>query len=118
MTTKATEARLTEVEIGVRAAKEKKRKSEEAQLKRDLNEAFSSPAGRRALRWIMRVCGYQHPSIVADPRSGEIVFNSTIYNEARRNFYLTLRGYLPRRILTQVELQDAITEDLGQDLFM
>lgn len=117
MTTKATEARLTETEINARIAREKKRKKEEAQLRRDLAETFSTAHGRRSLRWIMKVCGYQQPSVVADRQSGEIVINSTVYNEARRNFYLTLRGYLTRSILKQVELQDANTEDLGLDLF-
>lgn len=114
---KATEARLSDSDRNAREARERLRHKQEAQLKRDLNETFSTPAGRRSLFWLMQICGYQRPSVVADPQSGEVVINSTVYNEARRNLYLTLRSFLTRQILTDVELRGTQSEDSGLDLF-
>lgn len=117
MTTKATDARLTDVERFARDAKDKLRHKEDAQLKRDLNETFDSPAGRRSLLWLINLCGYHKFDTVADPTSGEIMIKSTLYNQGRRNLYISIRQHLKKPILIDVEHRGDYKEDLGNDLF-
>ena len=117
MTTKATDARLNDVEKFARDAKDKLRHKEDSQLKRDLNDVFSSPAGRRVLCWIINLCGFHKADTVADPTSGEIMIRSTIYNQARRNLYLAIRIHIKKQILIDVEHRGDYKEDLGNDLF-
>lgn len=117
MVTKAAEARLSEEDKNARIAKDKLRRKLEAALRRDLNETFATPAGRRSLYWFMTSSGYQKYDTVADPESGEIMPRSSFYNMARRNFYLNLRQFLKKDILRDVEHRDDVIEDLGLDLF-
>jgi len=114
---KAVEARLNDDEKNAKIAADKLRRKSEAALRRDLNETFATPAGRRALYWFMRNSGYQKYDTVADPASGEIMTKSSLYNMARRNFYLNLRVFLKKEILKDVEHRDDYVEDLGADLF-
>lgn len=117
MATKGTEARLTDTERNARESRDKLRRKVESALRRDLNETFSTPAGRRSLYWFMTSSGYQKYDTVADPDSGEIMTRSSFYNMARRNFYLNLRQFLKKDILRDIEHRDDVVEDLGLDLF-
>ena len=114
---KAAEARLSDDEREAKVARDKLRRKREAALRRDLNETFATPAGRRSLYWLMHNSGFQKYDTVADPGTGEIMTKSTLYNMGRRNFYLNLRSFLKKDILRDVEHRDDYVEDLGMDLF-
>ncbi len=114
---KAVEARLSDAEREAKIARDKLRRKQEAGLRRDLNETFATPAGRRALYWLMKNAGYQKYDTVVDPNSGEIMTISSLYNMGRRNFYLNLRSFLKKDILKDIEHRDDYVENLGADLF-
>ena len=59
--------------------------------------------GLLVFRDIMQQCGFQAPSVVANPQTGEIYIDSTVYNEARRNLWLDLRKKMPIDRLVLVE---------------
>ncbi len=81
-----------------------KRKAER-RLTSDMRKVFGSDEGVRVLRWLMIECGYQMPSVVANKETTEIYTDSTVYNEARRNLYLTMRRYMSPKILVPVEIE-------------
>jgi len=114
--TLAADARRTDAEIKAREESGRKKAVEIAQLRKDMNETFATASGRRTLRWIMELCGYQRPSIIADPVSGNPLLDGTIYNEARRNLYLSLRRYLSQEILIPVE-NKGLEVDEAEDMF-
>ena len=101
--TKAADVRLSEDQKNAREERDSKRAVEQAKLRKDLNETFATAAGLNSLRWLMEMCGYQRPSIIADPANGNPLTDGTIYNEARRNLYLSLRKFLKSEILIPVE---------------
>ncbi len=71
----------------------------------DFADICAKAEGRNVLRYIMNQCGYQKPSVVVDPTTGEINDRSTLYNEARRNLYLDLRKFIPTRLLKKIEFE-------------
>lgn len=87
--------------------REERKKKEAGQelkkLRQDFNQVFNTPAGKRVLSFLMRECGYQRSSTVFSPTTQEVVASSTIYHEARRNVWLTVRGLLLPEILKNVE---------------
>jgi hypothetical protein len=88
-----------------------KQKVQSAQLRQDLRQTFSSTHGKRALRFLLEICGFHNVSIVGNPQTGDVHDRGTLYNEARRNVYLELRAYLSNEILRDVEFyQSEITE--------
>lgn len=101
--TQAADVRLSEEDRRKKRAEDDKKAAELAQFRKDLNETFGSGAGRRVLRWLMDTCGYQRPSVIADPANGNPLTEGTVYNEARRNLYLSIRKYLSSEILIPVE---------------
>lgn len=101
--TRVTDLRTSEAEAKAKQEAADNAARKQALLKKDINETFASAQGMATLRYIMDLCGYQRPSTVADPATGEIMYNSTIYNEARRNIYLSIRKFLKRETLISVE---------------
>ncbi len=101
----------------IAAARKKQKEAQAEELKkhnRELRNIFAVVCGQAegilVFRHIMRQCGYQKPSVVANPNSGEINTNSTVYNEARRNLYLSLRKLIPQKYLKQIEFSRSIKE--------
>jgi hypothetical protein len=78
-------------------------KKEFESLKRDFNSVFASDGGVRVLNYIAKTCGFFGSSIVANPATGEINVQSTLYNDARRTVYLELRKMLRDDIVGQAE---------------
>lgn len=74
------------------------------EFQRALRETFATPAGRRALYWIMRCCGYQGPNAFSNRQTGDILKASLEFNEGRRALYLEIRKHLDRDTLTEVEI--------------
>ena len=66
--------------------------------------------GRIMIEDIMNLCGFHTPSVTVDPTTGEINTNSTIYNEARRNIYLTVRGRIPPKYRNMIETENSEDE--------
>jgi len=114
--TKTADRRATDESKRKKVGQEKKEKEKAALLKRDIRETFATGFGQRTLRYIMDLCGYQRPSVVADPSSGEVMTQSTVYNEARRNLYLTLRKYVSVDVLRKVE-NKGLEQDEENNLF-
>jgi len=114
---KASLARLPE---HLREKELQKRKRLASALRRvtnDINQTFASDHGKRTLRYILDLCGYQKYSTSADPESGEINVQATIYNEARRNLYLKLRSFLKREILMDVENKGLSIDEEELDIY-
>lgn len=51
----------------------------------------------------MEASGYQIRSVIQDPETLELNFNSTLYNEGRRSIYIGLRKHLRNETLAKVE---------------
>lgn len=82
-----------------------------ALLRQDIIKTVDTEHGLTVFRHIMYICGYQSPSVVANSQTGEINIHSTVYNEARRNLWLTLRQYIPQDRLTLIEIQQTVGDD-------
>jgi hypothetical protein len=111
-----------------KSAHQKRDKSEPREIqqtdsRKKLKDAFrkvsATEAGRDILKYLMDECGFKRPSIVrqinmsADGKSmqyGDILPNSTIYNETRRDVWLTMRQHIPAVNLNLIEME-TIHED-------
>lgn len=69
-------------------------------------EVAKTDAGVEYLRYIRDICGFEESSINVNPLSGEISERNTLYSAARRSVYLELRKYIPKKLLTKIELGD------------
>lgn len=106
MTTSATQRRVTAEAIKLAKEKEVKKLRTAALLRKDFDETFSTPCGKRVLRWLFDQSGFDQSDVTADPRSGELNVKSTWYNQAYRNFYLKIRRMITRKdILIDVEFR-------------
>lgn len=112
--TVAADVRLNETELRAKQISQERKSREDALLRKDLNETFATASGLRTLRWLMNLCGYQRPSVTAD-QNGSPVLEGTIYNEARRNIYLSIRQMLKQEILIPVENKGLAQDEM--DLF-
>lgn len=86
-------------------AKEEKEKAIEA-LKRSFNAVASTPDGIAVLRYIMKDCGFFKTSTVMNPATFEINTIGTVWNEARRDVYRRLRGFIDKDKLIQIEFEE------------
>ena len=77
---------------------------EEVRRKKELyGFVFGTPEGKIVLRDILKMCGvFSHP-VVANPATGEINVNSTLYNAFRQGVYLEIRKNMPKHLLNSVE---------------
>jgi len=107
--------RETPEEKEIREAKEIAKKEQAKIHARKINQAYSTADGRYALKWLMELSGYQVPSVVVDPQSGEVQVQSTIYNEARRNLYITVRRCVNSNVLASIENYGLVSEGEGED---
>ena len=87
----------------------KARLTEERKKKYDLltsafRQVFSSPEGKLVLRHIKDLSNYQRTFTKVNSETSEILLDNVIYNSARRDLYLTLRDFLTKEILADVEL--------------
>lgn len=87
-----------------RLLKKEQEKKELKQLKNDFNKVFGTVEGQNVLGYIMNACGYQKHSVGANPQTGELFIDNTIYNEALRSHYLNLRKFIHSKILVKVEI--------------
>lgn len=101
---KAGDRRLTTAQKDQKAVEVDQAKLELQRKTKDLNEAFSTPAGKRALRHIMKMCGYDGFDAVTSPATGCLDADGTLYNTARRSVYAGLRRYIRPETLSEVEI--------------
>ena len=99
----------------------KRQNKEQKQEQQDLQEKAAQEAKERALeirsafskvsqtqegaivfRHLMNICGFKLPSLVRNS-DGDILFNSSLYNETRRTVYLEVRKLIPNKRLNQIE---------------
>lgn len=95
--------RLTADQLAAREKKEKQIADKQAALRRDFSETFGSGAGRRVLRHLFEISGYDKSDVVADPANGKIFVETSVYNMAFRNFYRKIRSNVRVDILKDVE---------------
>ena len=82
-----------------------KRESEESKFEAHIAHLLSTEAGQALFTYLFNRCGYSQKSLVADSRSGALLEDSTMYNEARRGVYVELRRYAPLEALMKVEFK-------------
>lgn len=58
------------------------------------------------LRFIRDECGFLLPSTIINPTTGEVNQKSTEYNDAKRDVYLRVRNYIPKKSLIKIEFGD------------
>lgn len=85
-----------------KSKKESEKEAEESRLRGAMARTFSTDDGIIVLRWLRDQCGHNKPVLGA--LGGKIDPDATVYQAMRLNLYLTLRGYLDKRILMEIEL--------------
>lgn len=85
-------------------------------IKRQLAEAFSTPAGTVALAYISQVlCGWRQGDAVPKNQFGAVDTDSIVYNATRRGVYTELSMLLPREVLKQAEFYNLKQEGIEND---
>lgn len=84
-------------------------------LKQCYAQVAAAPGGIEVLQHLMTQCGYQDASITFNLDTGEAHYHNTIYNEARRNIWLTTRQYIPHDKLILIELPEPPQEDQNDE---
>lgn len=84
---------------------EEKRQAEES-LRGAMSRCFGTEDGLVVLGWIRKQCLHNEPILGANPISGEIDPYRTLYQAMRLNLYISIRRYLPFKILREVEFNE------------
>lgn len=71
--------------------------------RRALAAVAQTSAGITFLKSLMATCGYQRTSVDVNEHN-EVLVNNIIYNEAKRDLWLRIRGLLPRDALIAIEI--------------
>lgn len=61
--------------------------------------------GVRVLRYLMDKCGYKETSVYLNHATGDILKDQCIWNEARRELWLSLRKMIPKGRLNVIEME-------------
>lgn len=107
-----------EAEEALRVAREKQEKARKAKAARVRNafiKVSNTEAGRDVFRFLMAECGFLKPSVNANAQTGEIFTDNTVYNEARRNLYLKVRGLIPAQSLVKIEFNLEAADEFSED---
>lgn len=115
--TTASDKRLSPEQVDAKQIELEKKKRQLAQLKKDFSETFAPAHGKRVLRWIMDQCGYTRSSTSVDPTTTKILTENMLYNESRRNLYLSMRQYLSRDTKIAVENEGMEEDESVDNLF-
>lgn len=75
-------------------------------LRMDFALTFSTPEGRRVLKWIIQESGYQKSNVGGNPQLGMDVLQGTLYNAARQSLYLEMRQLIPAETLKLIEYEN------------
>jgi hypothetical protein len=88
----------------------KTREKYRKQLAEDMRVTFSTPAGRRVLRYFMSICGYKRQKVGANPAMGLDILHATFYNAVREQVILEFIDIIPDAVLKDCEF--GVFEDL------
>lgn len=75
-------------------------------LRMDMAITFSTPEGKRVLKWLCNECGFGRGIVGGNPALGMDVDRGTLYNAARLGVYTELRSLIPHGILLEVEYEN------------
>lgn len=68
-------------------------------------QVFNSEPGYSVLRYIMEtLCGYNKTNIVNNAETRELLLESMLFNEAKRDVWLRIRPLLSKDVLKKVEI--------------
>lgn len=84
-------------------AKKDKAENPDKLLRQAYARVAKSADGILVFRDLMDRSGYRKSSIVGNPHTGEIQDRGTLYNEARRVFYLETRAMIPPKTRAVIE---------------
>lgn len=86
-------------------ARQRKKDQQRKKIIKSALECFSTGSGKDVLRWLIKECGFHQPSVIYNAEDGNIKIDATVYNEAKRDVYLRIRGLLESdpSILAEVE---------------
>lgn len=74
-------------------------------LKTMFLQVFNNEPGYRVLHYIMsHLCGYNSTNIVNNAETRELLLESMLFNEAKRDLWLRIRPLLSKEILRKVEI--------------
>ncbi len=79
-----------------------------AELIQCVGVASSTPEGIIAFRQLMSMCGYNLSAVAANPQTGEINVEGTIYNTARENIWKEFRQLIPVKARKKIEYEKTI----------
>ena len=121
MTTNATEAKLGKIVKRKQKDQQKALLARREKLRASIQRAFATADGKMLLHYLKEECGYQKNSVQGSTKSGEFLQNNTMYNEGRRDLYLSLRKLVRPETLASVEVFgvsiDMVDDDTYEDLF-
>ena len=86
-----------------------------AQLTQCIAISSSSPEGIIAYRQVMNMCGYNKSAVTANPQTGDINLNGTLYNTARENLWKELRQLIPIKTLKKIEFEKTVFTEVDND---
>lgn len=72
-------------------------------IQKAITEVAQTSEGQELFQYMMRQCNFHTSTIVGDPQSHEINVYGTLFNEARRRFYLDIRRHIPHAIRRKIE---------------
>lgn len=79
------------------------------QADKELRSAFArltkTEDGVKVFRHIMDSLGYKAPTVVINAVTNEIVMNSTLWNDAKRDSWLEIRKMIPHKQLNIIEME-------------
>jgi len=119
MTTNATEAKINTL---VNKKKQEQLRQQKIQaerrerIKAAIQRSFATADGKFLLHYLKEECGYQKNSVHGSVESGEFLDNNTMYNEGRRDLYLSLRKLIRPEVLAAVEVY-GISVDMLEENF-
>lgn len=77
------------------------------ELQQGMAHCLSNPYGVLLFQHILKECNFHSSSVAANPATGEVFVDSTVYCEARRNLWLHLRTFIiDRNQLIHVEIPE------------
>ncbi len=98
--------------IKTASEKEAQRQRNEAKLKENndrrrefFNVVAATEEGRDVFRYLAEILGFHKPSVIMNPKTGEVNRDTTVYLEARRSVYLDVRKYISDSNLKTIEFK-------------
>ena len=72
-------------------------------IRKGIANCLATPDGVMFFQHLMSRCGFHRPSVTANPNTGEMFIQSTMFFEGQRAIWLELRHLIPREYLVHIE---------------